>query len=146
MLIIWYRLLFRIQGWTQVERLVTMGWWTGCIETGIASHPHTADPSLWTNTDVRYPLIFSWMQTGRKPVKTRIVCLVCVTYKNITFFFYKLCRCLDLICFACRQYDFLNVDSHIDSCPYASVYLSPPPDTSWRRWELILFACAEDHT
>ncbi|KTF94097.1 hypothetical protein cypCar_00009669 [Cyprinus carpio] len=27
----------------------------------------------------------------------------------------------------------LNVDSHIDSCPYASVYLSPPPDTSWRR-------------
>ncbi|KAL1280305.1 hypothetical protein QQF64_014905 [Cirrhinus molitorella] len=27
----------------------------------------------------------------------------------------------------------LNVESHIDSCPYASVYLSPPPDTSWRR-------------
>ncbi|KAM7379124.1 hypothetical protein PAMP_004696 [Pampus punctatissimus] len=23
--------------------------------------------------------------------------------------------------------------SHIDSCPYGSVYLSPPPDTSWRR-------------
>uniref|UniRef100_A0A096LXJ3 CREB regulated transcription coactivator 1a n=1 Tax=Poecilia formosa TaxID=48698 RepID=A0A096LXJ3_POEFO len=22
---------------------------------------------------------------------------------------------------------------HIDSCPYGSVYLSPPPDTSWRR-------------
>ncbi|KAK7901576.1 hypothetical protein WMY93_018345 [Mugilogobius chulae] len=22
---------------------------------------------------------------------------------------------------------------HIDSCPYSSVYLSPPPDTSWRR-------------
>uniref|UniRef100_H3DR64 CREB regulated transcription coactivator 1 n=1 Tax=Tetraodon nigroviridis TaxID=99883 RepID=H3DR64_TETNG len=23
--------------------------------------------------------------------------------------------------------------NHIDSCPYSSVYLSPPPDTSWRR-------------
>ncbi|KAI7809359.1 hypothetical protein IRJ41_006185 [Triplophysa rosa] len=40
---------------------------------------------------------------------------------------------MNLIGFAFRQYDFLNVDSHIDSCPYASVYLSPPPDTSWRR-------------
>ncbi|KAG7525481.1 CREB-regulated transcription coactivator 1-like isoform X3 [Solea senegalensis] len=28
---------------------------------------------------------------------------------------------------------FLNLRSHIDSCPYGSVYLSPPPDTSWRR-------------
>ncbi|XP_059394074.1 CREB-regulated transcription coactivator 1-like isoform X2 [Carassius carassius] len=30
----------------------------------------------------------------------------------------------------------LSVDKHgrqIDSCPYDSVYLSPPPDTSWRR-------------
>ncbi|XP_054622886.1 CREB-regulated transcription coactivator 1 isoform X1 [Dunckerocampus dactyliophorus] len=30
----------------------------------------------------------------------------------------------------------LAVDKHgrqIDSCPYGSVYLSPPPDTSWRR-------------
>ncbi|XP_051554215.1 CREB-regulated transcription coactivator 1 isoform X2 [Myxocyprinus asiaticus] len=30
----------------------------------------------------------------------------------------------------------ISVDKHgrqIDSCPYASVYLSPPPDTSWRR-------------
>ncbi|XP_045906436.1 CREB-regulated transcription coactivator 1b isoform X4 [Micropterus dolomieu] len=30
----------------------------------------------------------------------------------------------------------LSVDKHgrqIDSCPYSSVYLSPPPDTSWRR-------------
>ncbi|KAG7327835.1 hypothetical protein KOW79_009441 [Hemibagrus wyckioides] len=31
----------------------------------------------------------------------------------------------------------LSVDkhgqTHIDSCPYGSVYLSPPPDTSWRR-------------
>ncbi|XP_051990348.1 CREB-regulated transcription coactivator 1-like isoform X2 [Xyrauchen texanus] len=30
----------------------------------------------------------------------------------------------------------LSVDKHgrqIDSCPYASVYLLPPPDTSWRR-------------
>ncbi|XP_068196873.1 CREB-regulated transcription coactivator 1 isoform X2 [Antennarius striatus] len=30
----------------------------------------------------------------------------------------------------------LSIDKHgrqIDSCPYASVYLSPPPDTSWRR-------------
>ncbi|XP_061634929.1 CREB-regulated transcription coactivator 1b isoform X4 [Phyllopteryx taeniolatus] len=30
----------------------------------------------------------------------------------------------------------LTVDKHgrqIDSCPYSSVYLSPPPDTSWRR-------------
>ncbi|XP_024134968.1 CREB-regulated transcription coactivator 1b [Oryzias melastigma] len=30
----------------------------------------------------------------------------------------------------------LLVDKHgrqIDSCPYSSVYLSPPPDTSWRR-------------
>nr|XP_029476914.1 CREB-regulated transcription coactivator 1-like [Oncorhynchus nerka] len=27
----------------------------------------------------------------------------------------------------------LNQGSHIDSCPYGSVYLSPPPDTSWRR-------------
>ncbi|KAJ8011314.1 hypothetical protein DPEC_G00056860 [Dallia pectoralis] len=27
----------------------------------------------------------------------------------------------------------LNLGSHIDSCPYGSVYLSPPPDTSWRR-------------
>ncbi|XP_041746347.1 CREB-regulated transcription coactivator 1 isoform X3 [Coregonus clupeaformis] len=30
----------------------------------------------------------------------------------------------------------LSVDKHgrqIDSCPYGSVYLSPPPDTSWRR-------------
>uniref|UniRef100_A0A8C2Q9W1 CREB regulated transcription coactivator 1a n=1 Tax=Cyprinus carpio TaxID=7962 RepID=A0A8C2Q9W1_CYPCA len=31
------------------------------------------------------------------------------------------------------KHGLLNVDSHIDSCPYASVYLSPPPDTSWRR-------------
>uniref|UniRef100_A0AAZ3Q9I6 Uncharacterized protein n=1 Tax=Oncorhynchus tshawytscha TaxID=74940 RepID=A0AAZ3Q9I6_ONCTS len=28
-----------------------------------------------------------------------------------------------------RQISFV----HIDSCPYSSVYLSPPPDTSWRR-------------
>ncbi|GAA6102429.1 CREB-regulated transcription coactivator 1b isoform X4 [Tachysurus ichikawai] len=28
---------------------------------------------------------------------------------------------------------FLNTETHIDSCPYGSVYLSPPPDTSWRR-------------
>ncbi|XP_035267843.1 CREB-regulated transcription coactivator 1-like isoform X3 [Anguilla anguilla] len=30
----------------------------------------------------------------------------------------------------------LSVDKHgrqIDSCPYGAVYLSPPPDTSWRR-------------
>ncbi|CDQ70461.1 unnamed protein product [Oncorhynchus mykiss] len=27
----------------------------------------------------------------------------------------------------------LNQGYHIDSCPYGSVYLSPPPDTSWRR-------------
>ncbi|XP_077332066.1 CREB-regulated transcription coactivator 1 isoform X3 [Lithobates pipiens] len=30
----------------------------------------------------------------------------------------------------------LSVDKHgrqVDSCPYGSVYLSPPPDTSWRR-------------
>ncbi|XP_041086794.1 CREB-regulated transcription coactivator 1-like isoform X2 [Polyodon spathula] len=30
----------------------------------------------------------------------------------------------------------LSVDKHgrqIDSCPYSTVYLSPPPDTSWRR-------------
>ncbi|XP_028299265.1 CREB-regulated transcription coactivator 1b isoform X7 [Gouania willdenowi] len=30
----------------------------------------------------------------------------------------------------------LTVDKHgrqVDSCPYSSVYLSPPPDTSWRR-------------
>ncbi|XP_029551693.1 CREB-regulated transcription coactivator 1 isoform X5 [Salmo trutta] len=30
----------------------------------------------------------------------------------------------------------LSMDKHgrqIDSCPYSSVYLSPPPDTSWRR-------------
>ncbi|KAM9349365.1 CREB-regulated transcription coactivator 1 [Symphorus nematophorus] len=30
----------------------------------------------------------------------------------------------------------LSLDKHgrqIDSCPYGSVYLSPPPDTSWRR-------------
>ncbi|CAG5896900.1 unnamed protein product [Menidia menidia] len=27
----------------------------------------------------------------------------------------------------------LSKQSHIDSCPYGSVYLSPPPDTSWRR-------------
>ncbi|XP_041695719.1 CREB-regulated transcription coactivator 1-like isoform X1 [Coregonus clupeaformis] len=30
----------------------------------------------------------------------------------------------------------ISVDKHgrqIDSCPYSSVYLSPPPDTSWRR-------------
>ncbi|MBN3315597.1 CRTC1 protein, partial [Atractosteus spatula] len=26
----------------------------------------------------------------------------------------------------------LNRKSYIDSCPYGSVYLSPPPDTSWR--------------
>uniref|UniRef100_A0A673MMP9 CREB-regulated transcription coactivator 1-like n=1 Tax=Sinocyclocheilus rhinocerous TaxID=307959 RepID=A0A673MMP9_9TELE len=31
------------------------------------------------------------------------------------------------------KHGLLNVESHIDSCPYASVYLSPPPDTSWRR-------------
>ncbi|TDH05715.1 hypothetical protein EPR50_G00125120 [Perca flavescens] len=31
------------------------------------------------------------------------------------------------------QLYFLNLRSHIDSCPYGSVYLSPPPDTSWRR-------------
>uniref|UniRef100_A0A674EDQ2 CREB regulated transcription coactivator 1a n=1 Tax=Salmo trutta TaxID=8032 RepID=A0A674EDQ2_SALTR len=30
-----------------------------------------------------------------------------------------------------RQISFTG--SHIDSCPYGSVYLSPPPDTSWRR-------------
>ncbi|KAI1891842.1 hypothetical protein AGOR_G00147900 [Albula goreensis] len=27
----------------------------------------------------------------------------------------------------------LNFPFHIDSCPYGAVYLSPPPDTSWRR-------------
>ncbi|KAG8594428.1 hypothetical protein GDO81_001201 [Engystomops pustulosus] len=30
----------------------------------------------------------------------------------------------------------LSIDKHgrqVDSCPYGSVYLSPPPDTSWRR-------------
>lgn len=30
----------------------------------------------------------------------------------------------------------LSFDKHgrqIDSCPYGAVYLSPPPDTSWRR-------------
>uniref|UniRef100_A0AAY4AMR0 Uncharacterized protein n=1 Tax=Denticeps clupeoides TaxID=299321 RepID=A0AAY4AMR0_9TELE len=27
----------------------------------------------------------------------------------------------------------LDKHDHIDSCPYGSVYLSPPPDTSWRR-------------
>uniref|UniRef100_A0A672SE46 CREB-regulated transcription coactivator 1-like n=1 Tax=Sinocyclocheilus grahami TaxID=75366 RepID=A0A672SE46_SINGR len=31
------------------------------------------------------------------------------------------------------KHGLLNVESHIDSCPYASVYLSPPSDTSWRR-------------
>ncbi|KAK2822210.1 hypothetical protein Q5P01_022275 [Channa striata] len=36
--------------------------------------------------------------------------------------------------FSCQfQLCFLNLRSHIDSCPYGSVYLSPPPDTSWRR-------------
>ncbi|CAB1325980.1 unnamed protein product [Coregonus sp. 'balchen'] len=30
-----------------------------------------------------------------------------------------------------RQISFTGY--HIDSCPYGSVYLSPPPDTSWRR-------------
>ncbi len=39
------------------------------------------------------------------------------------------------------HYEVLNVESHIDSCPYASVYLSPPPDTSWRRWEFIITVC-----
>ncbi|KAK3561455.1 hypothetical protein QTP86_002822 [Hemibagrus guttatus] len=28
---------------------------------------------------------------------------------------------------------FTVMETHIDSCPYGSVYLSPPPDTSWRR-------------
>ncbi|CAH2293373.1 CREB-regulated transcription coactivator 1 isoform X2 [Pelobates cultripes] len=28
---------------------------------------------------------------------------------------------------------YLNSLHHVDSCPYGSVYLSPPPDTSWRR-------------
>lgn len=28
---------------------------------------------------------------------------------------------------------FLNLHFYIDSCPYGSVYLSPPADTSWRR-------------
>uniref|UniRef100_A0A8V5GV52 Uncharacterized protein n=1 Tax=Melopsittacus undulatus TaxID=13146 RepID=A0A8V5GV52_MELUD len=27
----------------------------------------------------------------------------------------------------------LSVDNHVDSCPYGTVYLSPPSDTSWRR-------------
>ncbi|KFQ46308.1 CREB-regulated transcription coactivator 1, partial [Nestor notabilis] len=27
----------------------------------------------------------------------------------------------------------LNCWSHVDSCPYGTVYLSPPSDTSWRR-------------
>ncbi|XP_046713012.1 CREB-regulated transcription coactivator 1b isoform X1 [Silurus meridionalis] len=26
-----------------------------------------------------------------------------------------------------------SMETYIDSCPYGSVYLSPPPDTSWRR-------------
>ncbi|CAL8345872.1 unnamed protein product [Merluccius merluccius] len=28
---------------------------------------------------------------------------------------------------------FLNWRAHVDSCPYGAAYLSPPPDTSWRR-------------
>ncbi|KAL0966657.1 hypothetical protein UPYG_G00297970 [Umbra pygmaea] len=36
-----------------------------------------------------------------------------------------------------RQISFVThatpIGLHIDSCPYGSVYLSPPPDTSWRR-------------
>jgi len=27
----------------------------------------------------------------------------------------------------------LNWWNHVDSCPYGTVYLSPPSDTSWRR-------------
>ncbi|KAK9966281.1 hypothetical protein ABG768_003401 [Culter alburnus] len=32
-----------------------------------------------------------------------------------------------------RQISFTINSYYIDSCPYGSVYLSPPPDTSWRR-------------
>ncbi|KAJ3599308.1 hypothetical protein NHX12_033271 [Muraenolepis orangiensis] len=32
-----------------------------------------------------------------------------------------------------RQISSLCASTHIDSCPYGSAYLSPPPDTSWRR-------------
>ncbi|CAL8311773.1 unnamed protein product [Gadus morhua 'NCC'] len=32
-----------------------------------------------------------------------------------------------------KHLSFLNWRAHIDSCPYGAVYLSPPPDTSWRR-------------
>ncbi|KAF7659853.1 hypothetical protein LDENG_00291860 [Lucifuga dentata] len=42
-------------------------------------------------------------------------------------------RQISFIARASLQLCFLNLSSHIDSCPYGSVYLSPPPDTSWRR-------------
>uniref|UniRef100_A0A8C9VN88 CREB regulated transcription coactivator 1 n=1 Tax=Scleropages formosus TaxID=113540 RepID=A0A8C9VN88_SCLFO len=32
-----------------------------------------------------------------------------------------------------RPLSYVLYSFHIDSCPYGSVYLSPPPDTSWRR-------------
>ncbi|XP_065132373.1 CREB-regulated transcription coactivator 1 isoform X4 [Paramisgurnus dabryanus] len=32
-----------------------------------------------------------------------------------------------------RQISYWSLFNNEDSCPYASVYLSPPPDTSWRR-------------
>ncbi|KAF4083324.1 hypothetical protein AMELA_G00139950 [Ameiurus melas] len=31
------------------------------------------------------------------------------------------------------SFSYCLVETYIDSCPYGSVYLSPPPDTSWRR-------------
>ncbi|KAK0150093.1 CREB-regulated transcription coactivator 1 [Merluccius polli] len=37
-----------------------------------------------------------------------------------------------IVNFSC-QLCFLNWRAHVDSCPYGAAYLSPPPDTSWRR-------------
>lgn len=49
----------RTRCWTQVGQLGTMGWWSECIATGIASALLTDDHYQSTNMDARYPFIQS---------------------------------------------------------------------------------------
>lgn len=45
----------RTRCWTRVGQLGTMGWWSECIATGIASALLTDDRCQSTSMDVRYP-------------------------------------------------------------------------------------------
>ncbi|CDQ60219.1 unnamed protein product [Oncorhynchus mykiss] len=41
-------------------------------------------------------------------------------------------RQISFFCTQPKMIYYIDKIIHIDSCPYGSVYLSPPPDTSWR--------------